>query len=267
MFRWSGTRGRGNSRNRHLSQGPWLILAVLLLVSAPGQARDLRVVFSQYTPPYVLDNGQGIVVEIVRQALAHHGHEVDPVFLPIGRGFLMFAQGRVDGTAIIKRNSGLQAHYSAPFMRYNNHAIALESRELGLDDLADLAGRSIIAFQNAHKYLGQDFGEAVAANPDYKEMGNQKTQVLMLLKGRVDVVVMDRAIFRFYRGQLIREGRVSGDQGIDYFALFPPTPYRCAFTDPAIRDDFNDGLRRLRASGTYDSIFAEYAERYFEVER
>jgi len=240
---------------------------VLLLVGTAGQARDLRMVFSQYTPPYVLDDGQGIVVDIVREALAHHGHEVEPLFLPIGRGFLMFAQGRVDGTAIIKRNSGLEAHYSAPFMQYNNHAIALERSGLNLETLADLEGRSIIAFQNAHKYLGEAFGTAVADQPDYKEMGNQKTQVLMLLKGRVDTVVMDRAIFRFYRGQLIREGRVPGEQGIDYFDLFPPTPYRCAFTDPAIRDDFNDGLRRIREDGTYNAIFAEYADRYFEVER
>ena len=267
MQPWRRTQSVHPPGERAHLRGLLLLALTFLLASGTAQGRDLRMVFSQYTPPYVLDDGTGIVVDIVRQALARHGHEVEPVLLPIGRGFLMFAQGRVDGTAIIKRNSGLDAHYSAPFMQYHNHAIALERRELAVEDLDDLAGRSIIAFQNAHKYLGQAFGEAVADHPGYKEMGNQKTQALMLLKGRVDVVVMDRSIFRYYRGQLIREGRVSGEQGIDYFELFPPTPYRCAFTDPAIRDDFNDGLRQLRAEGDYQAIFREYAERYFEVER
>jgi polar amino acid transport system substrate-binding protein len=245
--------------------GLFAILAVL--TTATAEARDLRVVFSQYTPPYVFENGEGIVVDIVRKALARHGHTVTPLYLPIGRGFLMFAQGKVDGTAIIKRNSGLEAHYSAPFMQYNNHAIGLRSRDLAIDKLSDLADKRIIAFQNAHKYLGEAFGRVAEANPGYQEMGNQKTQVLMLLKGRVDVVIMDEAIFRYYRGELIREGKVPGDRKVELFDLFPATQYRCAFTDPAIRDDFDDGLRRIRADGTYDAIFEHYEAKYFEVER
>ena len=247
----------------------WVILlAVAGLLAHPAcGAAELRVVFSQYTPPYVFEHGEGIVVDIVRKALGRHGHEVEPVLLPIGRGFLMFAQGKVDGTAIIKRNSGLEAHYSEPFMQYNNKVITLRERDLAIDELADLKGKRLIAFQNAHKYLGEAFGRIVAGNPGYKEMGNQKTQALMLLKGRVDAVIMDEAIFRYYRQQLIHEGRVTGEQALASFDLFPPTKYRCAFVDPAIRDDFNAGLRAIRADGTYDAIFERYTERYFEVAR
>jgi len=150
----------------------WLTLALATIANA----RELKIIFSQYTPPYVFENGEGIVVEIVRAALEPAGYRVLPVYVPIGRGFELFADKRVDGTAIIRQNSGLKANYSHVFMRYHNHAIALKARNLAVRGLDDLKGRTIIAFQNAHKYLGEEFGRAVADNPNYKEMANQETQ-------------------------------------------------------------------------------------------
>ena len=245
------------------------VLLPILLVLAWGQvqARELKIIFSQYTPPYVFEDDKGIVVDIVREALKASGYHVVPVYVPIGRGFELFAEKRVDGTAIIRENSGLQANYSDDFMQYHNRAFTLKSRRHKLSKLEDLKDKTVVGFQNAHKYLDEDFARAVAANPNYKEMANQETQTLMLLLGRIDVAVMDESIFRFYREKLIAEGKAQRSVEYEAFPLFPPTPYKTAFIDARIRDAFNRELKAMRRDGRYDAIYRKYIDEYFMVKQ
>lgn len=251
---------------RYLLLALGLILTSLPLLAQPVKP-TLKIIFSQYTPPYVFENNTGIVVEIVREALKPSGYGIEPIYVPIGRGFELFAEKRVDGTVIIRENSGLLANYSDDFMQYHNHAFALSSRQYQLANLTDLKGKTIIAFQNAHKYLGESFGQSVIDNPNYKEIANQETQTLMLLLGRIDIAIMDESIFKFYREKLIAEGKVAATVNYDTFALFPPTPYKTAFTDPSVRDAFNRELAKMRKDGRYESIYRKYIEQYFAVKQ
>lgn len=237
----------------------------LAVFGHPVQSRELKIIFSQYTPPYVFEDGNGIVVDIVREALKGSGWTIAPAYVPIGRGFELFAEQRVDGTAIIRENSGLKANYSDDFMQYHNRAFTLKARQLKLQKLEDLKGKTVAAFQNAHKYLGEAFGRMTVDNPDYKEMANQETQTLMMLLGRVDVAVMDESIFRFYREKLIAEGKVSRTIEYEAAPLFPPTPYKTAFIDARVRDAFNRELAAMRRDGRYQAIYRKYIEAYFTV--
>ncbi len=223
----------------------FFLLIVFALPWGQAQSRELKIIFSQYTPPYVFEKDDGIVVDIVREALKANGYNVVPVYVPIGRGFEMFAEKRVDGTAIIRENSGLKANYSDDFMQYHNRAFTLKARQHKLSKLDDLRDKTVVGFQNAHKYLDEEFGRVVAANPNYKEMANQETQTLMLLLGRIDVAVMDESIFRFYREKLIAEGKAQRSVEYEAFPLFPPTPYKTAFIDARIRDAFNRELKAV----------------------
>jgi polar amino acid transport system substrate-binding protein len=245
--------------------------AVLMLcLSLPwggALARDLKIIFYQFTPPYVFERGDGITVDIVRSSLEPQGYEVVPVFVPMGRGFELFAEKRLDGVTIVRDGSGLDGHYSDVFVQYHNHAFALKPRGLKLRNVDDLFGLTILAFQNASKFLDPEFTRVTAGNPNYREVADQETQVLMLLMGRADVAVMDESIFRFYREKLISEGKVSRSVEYEVFSLFSPTPYKTAFTDATVRDDFNRGLAALRASGGYDAIYRKYIDRYFEVQK
>lgn len=244
-----------------------LVLGCMVLAAVPASAKELKIIFSQYTPPYVFEDGTGIVVDIVREALATAGHTIKPVYVPIGRGFKMFADRQVDGTTIIQESSGLKAEYSANFMQYHNRAFALKARGLSLRSLDDLRGRSVIAFQNADKYLGEAFAQRVAGQPGYKEMAQQEAQTQMLLLGRADVAVMDEAIFRYYQQKLVAEGKVRKDAEPVAFELFAPTPYKAAFNDPALRDAFDKGIAKLRKNGRYDAIYRKYTEQYFAIRK
>ena len=89
----------------------------------------------------------------------------------------------------------------------------------------------------------------------------------MLLLYRIDVAVMDESIFRFYRQKLIDEKKADRSQEYVGFNIFPPTPYKAAFHDPRIRDDFNKAIAAMRKDGRYDAVYRKYAERYFPVEK
>lgn len=256
-----------------MQRGCWaaLFLAAWMLLMPLGAHAEkaISVIFSGSTPPYVIkEHDNGIVIDIVREALAPKGYTVKPVYLPIGRGAKMFAEHKVDATSIIKKSSGLKnAYYSDYFMQYHNHAFALKTpgRRVHIESIDDLAGLDVIAFQYADRYLGEAFGKVVANNPRYREFADQETQVRMLLKGRTDVAVMDRSIFEFYRRKLIAEGEVSADIEVERFDLFPPSKYRTAFVDSQVRDDFEAGMKVIRDTGRYDEIYRFYTEKYFEV--
>jgi polar amino acid transport system substrate-binding protein len=257
------------SPQRGMPIRPLFRTLLILCCFASGRvlADELKIIFMQYTPPYVLADGTGILVDIVRTALESSGHKVQPVLVPIGRGFKMFAKGQVDGTSLLQESSGLKAEYSQDFMQYHNRAFALKKRNLSIRTIADLKDKSVLAFQNAEKYLGEDFRRAVAGNPQYKEIAQQEAQARMLFLYRTDVAVMDESVFRYYRQKLINEGKA--DRGEEYvgFDVFPPTRYKAAFSSRKVRDDFDKGIAAMRKDGRYDAIYRKYAERYFPIEK
>jgi polar amino acid transport system substrate-binding protein len=257
------------SRREFVMQTTLFRALLLWCCIASGQvfAAELKIVFSKYTPPYVFEDGSGIVVDIVRTALETGGHTVRPVYVPIDRGFKMFADKQVDGTTIIQENSGLKAEYSEDFMQYHNRAFALKSRQFDIRGMADLGDKSVVAFQNADKYLGAEFARAVAGNRQYKEMAQQEAQTHMLLLGRIDIAVMDESIFRYYRQKLIAERKAEPAQEFVAYGIFPPTPYKAAFIDARVRDDFDKGIAAMRKDGRYDAIYRKYTEQYFAVRK
>ncbi len=244
------------------------IWIVVLFFVTLGMAKEYKLIFSESTPPYVFKDGSGIVQTIVKEALAYKGHTVSPVFVNMGRGFELFKHGYVDGSTIIQKSSGLKAFYSIDYMQYHNAVFALQKNHYAIQKLDDVRDYHLIGFQNANKYLGENFGKtALSMGNRYSELADQKQQVYMLFKGRTDIVVMDRHIFKFYRNELIREGKIDPKEPFDLFELFEPTKYQTAFKDQKSRDDFNEGIRHLKETGRYDEIYRDYSEKYFAVKK
>lgn len=231
-------------------------------------AKEYKLVFSRSTPPFVFEDGRGIVQTIVKEALASKGHTVKPVFVNMGRGFELFKHGYVDGSTIIQKSSGLKAFYSVDYMQYHNAVFALKKNHYNIKQLSDLKDYHLIGFQNANKYLGKSFGKtALAMGKNYTELADQKQQVYMLFMGRTDAVAMDRHIFKYYRSVLISEHKIDPKNQFDMFELFEPTKYQTAFKDQKSRDDFNEGIMHLKKTGRYDEIYREYSEKYFLVQK
>lgn len=243
------------------------ILSALLVCGAlfspigSAAAREVVVAIGLSIPPYVIAaEKRGMEYDVVKEALALEGHTMKPDFQPLARVVKAMQGGTVDAAMTQIPGMTVGTVLSEVYITYRNFAITLASHDLKVETVDDLADKSILAFQNAHRYLGETFRRMAEANPRYREEANQQVQPMLLFHDRVDVVVADHNIFRWFASRPEVTAKADTNRPIRMHALFPPTEYRMAFRDVALRDDFNRGLAKLRANGEYDRIVARYAD-------
>ncbi len=235
------------------------LIIVLTLVSFNLNAADLKIGVGNTLPPYfILENNKGIEMEIIQEALMTKGHTATPVYLPFARIPLYMRQGKVDCTSPINEASNIKAHFSDVHITYQNYAISLVSSNLSIKNITDLRNKSVLAFQDATKYLGQELQGMAKTNPLYREEADQLDQASQLFNKHTEVIIADGNIFKYFSRQLINE--IDAPQGTVYHRLFPATTYKVAFNDEAIMKDFNAGLKQIKASGLYDKIFSRYID-------
>ncbi|KQZ30456.1 hypothetical protein ASD58_10620 [Duganella sp. Root1480D1] len=208
-------------------------------------------------PPYVMESGvAGLDYDIARQALAAGGYKLVGHMLPQTRALAMLRAGQLDGLLSISEGIGGQDFFTDNYIVYQNVATTLTRRNLKIEQIEDLANYSVAAFQNASMVLGDRFSMVVSGHSDYREVPAQITQNKLLFTGRVDVVVGDRLIFRYFSEKL--EPQIDARQAVSFHRIFPENPRRAVFRDARVRDAFNAGLKSLHANGTYDAIVKQY---------
>ena len=221
-------------------------------------AETLRMGFGSNKPPYVFENEQrGLEYEIVIAALKSAGFQVlQPYYAPMERLHLRLERGELDGIATTQDDGGA-AFYSDVYIEYQNVAVALAKRQLQINSVADLAGYSISSFQRSRFFFGPEFQAMAEHNPRYREEPRQINRNRLLYAGRIDLVIADRRIFRYFN-TLVGD-QVDVSQPVTLYPLFPATPYQLGFRLAAQRDRFNQGLKAIRASGEYQQIEQRYA--------
>jgi polar amino acid transport system substrate-binding protein len=238
----------------------WLILSALttLLTLAPTSYGDtIRVAVGLALAPYVIaEENSGFELDIVREALASQGHTVVPIYVSFRRVPELLKLKKVQAAiTVTSATVGPDAYLSKPYIRYHNVAVALAKHQLALNSQQDLAKHRILAFQNAHRYLGPDYYRSIQQSPDYQEIARQAAQVTMLFGERVDVIVLDINIFNYYRQQ---QNYVGAEQPVDIFPLFEPVNYQMAFSRRQWRDDFDRGIAELKRTGRYQQLIQRY---------
>ncbi len=207
-------------------------------------------------PPYgIKESKSGIEVDIIKAALAKKGHTLTVRFVPFGRMGKEFEGGKVTAATPLTPGSGIKAEYSDSHISYQNVATTLTEKGQKIGSIADLGNYKVVAFVKADVYLGEEFAKMAKANKNYREVGDQITQNKLLMKGRTDAVVGDIRIFKYYNKQISSQVKL---KDVTYHEIFSPTVYHVAFKDAAVRDDFNAGLKEIKASGEYDKIIANY---------
>ena len=223
-------------------------------VAAP---QPVRVGMGLAKPPYIMESGkEGLEYEIAEQALAAVGYKMLALQFPPVRGLAMQRAGQVDALLSVDEGIGGSDYFSDAYIHYQNGAITLASRRIALREVEDLAAYSVAGFQNASVILGERFKAVVARHPNYQEHAQQIAQDRLLYTGRVDVVVGDRLIFRYFSTRL--DPKIDTGQPTTFHALFPPKPRKAVFKDAALRDRFNAGLKLIQANGVYDAILKKY---------
>lgn len=250
------------SRHRRISL-PVLIALSLIFTIRSVSAQEVRVAVGMALPPYILQDtnilqatNSGMELDIAREALALKGHTITPVYLPFARVGRALTSRNVDAALTTNEGAGLENVYlSDSHIRYQNVAVSLREQGLKLSDVDDLAGYSVFAFQNATRYLGKAFADMAANSSHYFEKANQAIQIKMLFSERIDLIVLDINIFKYYRQN---ETEIDTSAPVTIHTLFPPTFYKVSFLDEDLRDQFNEGLAELRRTGKYDEIISRY---------
>ena len=212
-------------------------------------------------PPYVMVDEEGrfsgLEYEIIVAALAAAGHTVRPSALPLARLVGTFNAGAVPAAAPLLPGTAKKGSLSEVYLEYRNVAVALKSSGIRITSLEDLKGRAIVAFQTATTVLGPEYAAVVDGNPLYAETADQILQIRQLFTGRVELIVGDSRLLRYYVRTTVPGPDPTGR--IVEFELFPPTRYRAGFADARRAADFNAGLAAIRKNGTYAAIVAKYA--------
>jgi polar amino acid transport system substrate-binding protein len=223
-------------------------------------ARDLRVAFGQEKAPYLwVENDQvkGLEYDIVRAALAAAGEGMVPGTLPNRRVTIALSGNEFDMVTGMQVNQAGEAFYSDEYLAYANYAITRKAKHIKLDGLSDLFAHSVAIWQNAWEDLNlSKLRPAGPSGLDYTEFTSQYRQTKFFWVGRCDVNVIDRNIFLWYSRRLADQMDVSAE--LDFQNILPPVHVRAAFRDAHDRDAFNEGLKAIRANGSYERIFAQY---------
>ncbi|QPF72406.1 amino acid ABC transporter substrate-binding protein [Roseateles sp. DAIF2] len=239
---------------------PLLLCAWLLCMAGTARAAEVHIVFGQSLAPFADEKtGRGIEIDIIRAALQAAGHGLRISFVPQARVPVALQSGQCDGAATITPDSGVAAAYSEVYIHYQDYLIAPKGRFAQAPSIAELGRLRLVAFQKAAEYLGPAFAQMARANPRYKEEADQLSQLRMLFAGQAEAIVAERHIFEHQLGQLRSSSRFREQPfEVEFFALFDKIPYRVGFRNPALRDDFNSGLARIRAEGVLARIEAAY---------
>ncbi|MBN1518903.1 MAG: transporter substrate-binding domain-containing protein [Spirochaetales bacterium] len=238
------------------------IVLVLSLVALQGAAADEILFGFRPVPPYVMENAgkapSGMEYDIIVAALAYKGHTVKPVMYPLARLIETMKTGTLQAAApLLPVHNIPNATMSDVYLVYNNVAMAMKARQLQVATVLDLKKYSIMAFGNAKNVLGADFKTAAEASPNYMEEAEQITQIKLLFAGRIDVVVGESRILRYFIKA--PSTGVDAKQEVVEYRVFPPTEYRVAFLNPQHAKDFNAGLAAIKKNGTYDAIIKKYS--------
>ncbi len=230
----------------------------LLLMSLSVSAQTLRLGMGTDKPPYIFENqGRGLEYDIVVMAAERAGFQVQVQYAPMERLHLKLRRGDIDAIATTNQRSGVTAFYSAPYIQYQNVAVALSTRQLDIKQISDLGRYSVSAFQRARFLLGPEFQKMAEHNRQYREEAYQIARNRLLYSGRVDVVISEMRIFRYFNRKVYTQVDVS--QPLDIFPIFPPTDYQLGCKVETYCQRFSQGLAALRESGEYAAIERRYA--------
>ena len=129
--------------------------------------------------------------------------------------------------------------------------ISLASSSAEISSLQQLAGKRIVAYQQALQVLGAEFRAAVA-NANYLELADRALQLELLFSNRVDLVIGERRVLHYLAN------KTAPQLALQTHHLFTEKNYPAACWDPALRDVFNRGLELLQLSGELSDILQQY---------
>ncbi len=220
--------------------------------------KSIDVIVGLSKPPYVIEaNDTGYEIELITAVLNRMQLEPKYIYVPLGRTLRMLDQGM--GNMLLTINDNIVPNSKIrtnSYVTYRNVAVYKKDSNFKVHDIKSLRTKSVAAFQNATKYLGDEYTATVRFNNNYIEVPSQYQQVKLLIEGRIEVAVMDENIFWYIINQLKDE--VTHPTEFVLSPIFQPSQYSAAFKNPGLVKPFNRALKVFKQSNEYLQLKKKY---------
>jgi polar amino acid transport system substrate-binding protein len=190
------------------------------------------------------------------------GYQVQFVIAPYAKLTQLLQQQRID---VATRQSGLPVatlFYSSVYLEVHNLVFARKDFTADIRQLTDLRHYQLVAFQNASQVLGNDFATAARLAPSYQEVFDHRQAVQLLVKGRTELLVLNKVTFY----QRLAELNVP-ENTIKSFDLLPKVHYRLAFSRQQLQQQVEQRLLSYLQQGTIKTIDAEARQQPEQIEK
>ncbi len=214
-------------------------------------------------PPYFNGSSKdGIERDIINDAFGLTGKCVN--FMEVAHRQSKYDSERFGVECVSTVSSELslksKSYFSVPVVTYHYTPFTLKKDHIVIKSYEDLAGKTVEAFSLARDYLGADFRRVIGKAQNYLEHENRSSQVALLLRGNVQVLVIDRTMFHFIRDALVRDRPDDYNETVLEVPVEINVDFKIACHHQALVDDFNKGIAALHANGRYGQIFDQYLQ-------
>jgi polar amino acid transport system substrate-binding protein len=252
-------RPRGTKGSEMLRKIAFLAYFMLFSI-APSLAIETIVLSTEQWEPYIAEQlpNNGFLGEIVRESFKRSGYDVKYRFLPWARVVAVSDNGEVDGylPAYYSKERELASIFSEPFAAGFNVFFKMRSLDVSYVKLEELNRYRIgvvRGYVNDEKFDAADY-----LRKDFST--DNLTNIRKLLSGRVDLFVADKYVVLY----LLKNNFPGLDNTIDFIEkpLSRNNLFVCISrktTNGALKvKAFNDGLKQIKADGTYQKIMEKH---------
>lgn len=192
----------------------------------------------------------GIEYQLVSRIFSRAGYQVEYELHSYSRLLKQLADKKLDcASPVALPVAGVS--YSQPYLPFEDVVISLQSSAIGLQGLADLAGKRIVAYQQAEHVLGPEFVTAVA-KANYLELADRALQLELLFSKRVDLVIGERRVLHYLAAKTAPQHKLATHH------LFSEKKYPAACWNSALTAAFDAGLQQMQQSGELADILQQY---------
>lgn len=255
--RWIGVEERWSHKRAR-----WLLVLVLQgasLLAPQVQAKEVTIGAGSFGPYYMPETNSGIFPDIIT-AVFHEMPGFEPKY-EFGNGvrdsLRRYQAGRVDAISNLFDSMGAKGCRTDPVFRFRDVVISKRKDKRRVESLADLEGLSIVAFDGAKGFFGEEYARQTLSG-SYLEVDKQALQPRLLLSDRYDVNIGDLFIF-FYGLEQITSTKVAPSE-FQMHDVFPVISTRMGFQDTNLCPIFNAALEKVKASGEYERIYQRYLD-------
>jgi len=240
-----------------------LLILALAFPSLLLAKQELRIGVGNFSPFFIEKGESGLFLEITKEIFKlMPEYEVKFVFMSNTRLLLEINAGtRIDAACNIFHGSDSNVYLSDPIFRYTDVAVSRKTKNLTINEISDLTGKSIAAYQGAKDLLGEEYKQMALTNSLYSEHALPSETTQLMAMGQKEVRIGDIYIFlhdisnKVYK---LRTNLTADDFQIH--RLWPDVYTYIAFTNEDIRNQANKAIQTIKGNGTLDRIYKEYED-------